>query len=78
MCGIFGKHYDKRFNKKIDRITGLDPAAPFFSDEKDENKLYLTDAEFVDIIHTSEDFGLEKQAAHMVLLFYAIFVCDKI
>ncbi|XP_042719656.1 pancreatic triacylglycerol lipase-like [Lagopus leucura] len=36
----------------IGRITGLDPAQPYFQDTPIEVRLDTTDAEFVDVIHT--------------------------
>ncbi|XP_077311054.1 pancreatic triacylglycerol lipase-like [Lithobates pipiens] len=38
--------------KGISRITGLDPAEPYFQDTPAEVRLDLTDATFVDVIHT--------------------------
>lgn len=49
----------------IFRVTGLDPAGPFFEDKPLEEKLNSEDANFVDIIHTSEKFGLAKNLGHM-------------
>jgi len=46
-----GGHVQKTNNKKLKRITGLDPGN--FSDEKLQNG----DAEFVDIIHTNPGVG---------------------
>lgn len=46
----------KNFNLKIGRITGLDPAAPFFTDLEsygDETHLAPSDADFVDVIHSN-------------------------
>ncbi|XP_072280890.1 pancreatic triacylglycerol lipase-like [Pyxicephalus adspersus] len=47
----------------IARITGLDPAEPYFQDTPAEVRLDLTDAAFVDVIHTDSggvltDLGL--------------------
>lgn len=39
---------------KIGKIVGLDPAAPMFSMDKPERRLDITDAEYVEIIHTSK------------------------
>lgn len=50
-CGFAGA-YTK--SGKIPRITGLDPARPMFEEETGpEGSLDKSDAEFVDIIHTS-------------------------
>ncbi|XP_077287742.1 pancreatic lipase-related protein 2-like [Arctopsyche grandis] len=42
---------------KLDRITGLDPAMPLFSNPNHRQKLDKNDAKFVDIVHTD---ALEK------------------
>jgi hypothetical protein len=47
------------------RVTGLDPAGPFYEDKPLEEKLNSDDAKFVDIIHTSEKFGLATNLGHM-------------
>lgn len=65
MCGIFGKTYYKKYKIKIGRITGLDPAGPFFKPKPNTEKLYETDADLVDIIHTSDKFGLIQRNGHM-------------
>jgi len=39
-------------NGRISRITGLDPAGPFYFLNNTENRLDPSDADFVDIIHT--------------------------
>uniref|UniRef100_A0A1I8PI98 Lipase domain-containing protein n=2 Tax=Stomoxys calcitrans TaxID=35570 RepID=A0A1I8PI98_STOCA len=39
-------------NRRLKRITGLDPAKPMFITVGSERKLDATDAEFVDVIHT--------------------------
>ncbi|XP_069686188.1 uncharacterized protein [Periplaneta americana] len=38
---------------KLPRITGLDPAMPFFVTTNKDHKLDASDAEFVDVIHTN-------------------------
>ncbi|XP_054710966.1 pancreatic triacylglycerol lipase-like [Uloborus diversus] len=37
----------------LGRITGLDPAGPYFQDAENEVRLDTTDADFVDIIHSN-------------------------
>nr|XP_009666194.1 PREDICTED: lipase member I isoform X2 [Struthio camelus australis] len=51
IAGFVGKKY----NGKLGRITGLDPAGPSFSQEPPEGRLYHTDAQFIDVIHTDID-----------------------
>ncbi|KAM5132129.1 pancreatic lipase-related protein 2-like [Mantella aurantiaca] len=52
----------------IGRITGLDPARPFFEDTDKVVHLDASDAEFVDIIHTDTDpvfgLGIMKPTGH--------------
>lgn len=65
MCGIFYKTYQKKYSIKMARITGLDPAGPFFAGKPLEEKLHYTDAQLVDIVHTSQQFGLVDKHGHM-------------
>ncbi|XP_046639785.1 lipase member H-like isoform X2 [Daphnia pulicaria] len=44
-----------RVNVPVPRITGLDPAFPGFSIDNTDGRLDVTDAQFVDIIHTNSD-----------------------
>lgn len=55
------------FKGSIARITGLDPALPSFDHFKDPNqRLDLTDAQFVDIIHTcAGTLGLYAPIGHV-------------
>ncbi|PIK52390.1 putative pancreatic lipase-related protein 2 isoform X2 [Apostichopus japonicus] len=51
----------------IQRITGLDPAGPWFRNEVNPCRLDITDASFVDVIHTNANaygFGLPDQLGH--------------
>lgn len=48
------------------RITGLDPALPFFATTNPEWKLDETDADFVDVIHTNSGlFGKIERCGHV-------------
>lgn len=42
-----------RTGHRFNRITGLDPALPFFATPNSEWKLDPEDADFVDVIHTN-------------------------
>lgn len=67
ICGFIGQD----FGGKVGRITGLDPAGPYFSDNKDYHRLDRNDAQLVDIIHTNADkgwnffLGLYKPVGHI-------------
>ena len=50
LVGYIGKANSK---PKIGRITGLDPARPYFKKLKRNEQLHYNDAEFVDVIHTN-------------------------
>ncbi|KAG8192467.1 hypothetical protein JTE90_017996 [Oedothorax gibbosus] len=55
----------------IGRITGLDPAGPFFHNAENVVRLDTSDAEFVDIIHTNggdnpiDGLGIKETIGHM-------------
>ncbi len=54
VCGYTGKLL------KLKRISGLDPAGPRFGWSDSNERLDKSDAEFVDIIHTDGNLGLQK------------------
>ncbi|XP_015903187.1 pancreatic lipase-related protein 2-like [Parasteatoda tepidariorum] len=57
--------------KKLGRITGLDPAAPYFQYMPPSVRLDPTDADFVDIIHTDSSsimllaLGMKQEVGHV-------------
>ncbi|CAG9785000.1 unnamed protein product [Diatraea saccharalis] len=53
LAGYCGHALQKKFNLKLGRITGLDPAAPYFSKTVTLVRLDRSDAKYVDIIHTN-------------------------
>lgn len=53
IVGTAGYALRKKTGKVIPRITGLDPANPFFQQGQRLNGLNRGDAESVDIIHTN-------------------------
>ncbi|XP_062576307.1 uncharacterized protein LOC134238210 [Saccostrea cucullata] len=55
VAGFAGSaHKDTRYQ----RITGMDPAGPFFVTKGKDARLDKTDAHFVDVIHTNGGYGL--------------------
>lgn len=53
ICGYAGRHFHHLTNKKVPRITGLDPARPCFNEGERLNGLQRGDADFVDVIHSN-------------------------
>uniref|UniRef100_A0A8C5LT05 Lipoprotein lipase n=1 Tax=Leptobrachium leishanense TaxID=445787 RepID=A0A8C5LT05_9ANUR len=58
-------------NKKVNRITGLDPAGPTFEYAENDVTLSPDDAEFVDVLHTytrgspDRSIGIQKPVGHV-------------
>ncbi|XP_023935002.1 pancreatic lipase-related protein 2 [Bicyclus anynana] len=69
--GYCGHALQKNFNLKLGRITGLDPAAPYFSNTVTLVRLDRSDAQFVDIIHSNamplyfSGFGISEPIGHV-------------
>lgn len=67
IAGYAGHTLQKDFNLKLGRISGLDPAEPFFKDTDPIVRLDQSDAKYVDIYHTdAKSFvrgGLGMQAS---------------
>ncbi|XP_048754511.2 pancreatic lipase-related protein 2-like [Ostrea edulis] len=63
-CGYVGRR-----ERGIGRITGLDPASPYFEDEDPAVRLDPSDAIFVDVIHTDGrkyfGFGIIQPVGHI-------------
>jgi len=53
VVGFMGKEIQSLGLGKLGRITGLDPAKPFFELATDQDRIDRDDAVFVDIIHTN-------------------------
>ncbi|XP_019559646.3 pancreatic triacylglycerol lipase-like [Aedes albopictus] len=60
VCGYVGYYLQRDFGLKLGRITGMDPAEPMFSDTDPIVRLDLSDAKFVDIIHTDATPWVER------------------
>merc|ERR1711971_1214847 len=53
ICGYAGSYSQTEFRMLINRITGLDPAGASYGLTEAEVRLDQTDAQFVDIMHTT-------------------------
>ncbi|XP_050442365.1 pancreatic triacylglycerol lipase-like isoform X2 [Adelges cooleyi] len=63
-AGYAGKH----LQGLVGRITGLDPAGPGFEEMTSKHRLYHTDAQLVDVIHTDAHilgFGITIPCGHV-------------
>ncbi|XP_045514449.1 pancreatic triacylglycerol lipase-like isoform X1 [Pieris brassicae] len=71
LAGYCGHSLQKKYNLKLGRITGLDPAAPYFSNTVTLVRLDRSDAEYVDIIHSNamplyfSGFGISEPIGHV-------------
>ncbi|XP_022905351.2 pancreatic triacylglycerol lipase-like [Onthophagus taurus] len=68
LTGFTGKAVQSRTGKKVDRITGLDPAGPGFATASRENRLDSNDANKVDVIHTDSGvlgLGISISVGHV-------------
>lgn len=71
LAGYAGYHLQRDFGLKVSRITGLDPAAPLFSDTDAIVRLDRSDAHYVDIIHTDANplmkggLGIYQRVGHV-------------
>ncbi|KAK9881656.1 hypothetical protein WA026_017174 [Henosepilachna vigintioctopunctata] len=66
IAGSTGTQLRKVAGWKLGRITGLDPALPFYATLNDEWKLDASDADFVDVVHTSAlVFGKFEPSGHI-------------
>ncbi|KAL2715296.1 phospholipase A1 2-like [Vespula squamosa] len=65
VSGFAGKEVQKLKLEKYSEIIGLDPAGPSFESNDCSERLCKTDAHYVQIIHTSKKFGIEKSIGHV-------------
>lgn len=69
--GYCGHALQTKWNLKLGRITGLDPAAPYFTDTVTIVRLDRSDAKYVDIIHSNamplyfSGFGISEPIGHV-------------
>ena len=54
----------KEVDAIISRISGLDPAGPCLENADQTKRLSKSDALYVDVIHTSENFGTSRRLGH--------------
>ena len=64
VCGLLGKIINAELKVKLTRITGLDPAGPCFKNVAKYYRLDKTDADYVDVIHTSSVLGIYLPIGH--------------
>jgi pancreatic lipase-related protein 2 len=66
IAGFTGANIKRALKVLPGRITGLDPALPFFATLNEEWKLDTSDAKFVDVVHTSAGtFGKIEALGHV-------------
>lgn len=58
ICGFTSKI------QRFARISGLDPAGPFFKGKDASERLDKSDADYVDIIHTDSFYGIQDRLGH--------------
>jgi pimeloyl-ACP methyl ester carboxylesterase len=64
VCGHTGMSLP--INSRLARITGLDPAGPLFETNSDKTVgLNPTSAGLVDVIHTDQELGTERDIGHL-------------
>lgn len=63
---FIAKRYRDITGKNVSRITGLDPSGPCFRNNKPEERIDASDADFVEIVHTNiEGYGLAGAVGHV-------------
>ncbi|KAF4528066.1 hypothetical protein B566_EDAN016566 [Ephemera danica] len=66
VCGYTGKSLRSKYDLKLQRITGLDPAGPMYDCYDTSDRLDKTDAIFVDVIHTCTNIlGFSLSIGHI-------------
>ncbi|XP_045484661.1 pancreatic lipase-related protein 3-like [Pieris rapae] len=65
VAAVAGQQVYRDTGQKLNRITGLDPAGPCFSNVSLDSRLDASDADFVDVIHTNAGIlGLNEPVGH--------------
>nr|CAH7716768.1 unnamed protein product [Callosobruchus chinensis] len=67
VSGYAGQFFKEMHREKLGRITGLDPAKPYFTLLSFLKALIKKDAEFVDVIHSCTDsmLGTDRKLGHI-------------
>ncbi|KAJ8917666.1 hypothetical protein NQ315_005113 [Exocentrus adspersus] len=66
VASSIGKSIFKRTSRKLGRITALDPAGPKFDKFDINTKIFINDADFVDVVHTDiQYYGYTRPAGHV-------------
>ena len=55
-------------------LQGLDPAAPWFAQTKEEHRMSKEDAKFVDVIHTNSGLLLQVNFRKSLYIYIYIYI----
>jgi pancreatic triacylglycerol lipase len=71
MSGYAGNYLQREFDLRPGRITGMDPASPYFANTEELVRLDPSDAKFVDVVHSDASmfveggFGIKQSIGHI-------------
>lgn len=71
MSGYAGYYLQTDFSLTLGRISGLDPAGPYFLNTDDIVRLDRSDAKYVDVVHSdiklfiNGGFGINQSIGHL-------------
>ncbi|XP_076241682.1 phospholipase A1-like [Calliopsis andreniformis] len=77
VSGFAGKAIQQLTQQKFKMIVGLDPAGPSFWTKGCDHRLCITDANFVQVYHTSADYGRLQPIGDVDLYFHGGIVQPK-
>ncbi|XP_076241015.1 phospholipase A1-like [Calliopsis andreniformis] len=70
IAGFAGKAVQRMTNQKLQQIIGMDPAGPSFRGNSCSNRLCVTDARFVQALHTSRILGYHDAIGNVDFYFH--------